>query len=309
LGLYLIQWLLAVVPLVRGSCGYRSIDSGGCRSKGSVAVGPVAPGAVVCGSCGCRSNDSVAVGPVASGAGVRGCVAIVCGSCGCRSNDSVAVGPVAPGAVVRGCVAIVRSTPVTVAPPFLARWRSVQWLQCCQATPVTSFQWLQWLLFDRLVVVPVALVPSIDSGGCRSSCGAVAVGPVAPVLSIDSSNVVPVAPAVAVVRSAPVDVPVAPVLSIDSSGCRSIDSLRLSFQWWLQCCRSSPVAVVQGLLQWLLFDRLRWLSFLWLQVSRFDASVDMDDYQKRSPVENVLESTENSRVIVSNRVHGKLSIC
>ena len=40
-----------------------------------------------------------------------------------------------------------------------------------------------------------------------------------------------------------------------------------------------------------------------------DASVDMDDYQKRSPVENVLESTENSRVIVSNRVHGKHSIC
>ena len=39
-----------------------------------------------------------------------------------------------------------------------------------------------------------------------------------------------------------------------------------------------------------------------------DASVDMDDYQKRSPVENVLESTENSRVIVSNRVHGKHSI-
>ena len=39
-----------------------------------------------------------------------------------------------------------------------------------------------------------------------------------------------------------------------------------------------------------------------------DASVDTDDYQKRSPVENVLESTENSRVIVSNRVHGKHSI-
>ena len=35
-----------------------------------------------------------------------------------------------------------------------------------------------------------------------------------------------------------------------------------------------------------------------------DASVDTDDYQKRSPVENVLDSTENSRVIVSNRVHG-----
>ena len=39
-----------------------------------------------------------------------------------------------------------------------------------------------------------------------------------------------------------------------------------------------------------------------------DASVDTDDYQKRSPVEIVLESTENSRVIVSNRVHGKHSI-
>ena len=39
-----------------------------------------------------------------------------------------------------------------------------------------------------------------------------------------------------------------------------------------------------------------------------DASVDMDDYQKRSPVENVLESTENSCVVVSNRVHGKHSI-
>ena len=39
-----------------------------------------------------------------------------------------------------------------------------------------------------------------------------------------------------------------------------------------------------------------------------DASVDTDDYQKRSPVESVLESTENSRVIVSNRVHGKHSI-
>jgi len=36
-----------------------------------------------------------------------------------------------------------------------------------------------------------------------------------------------------------------------------------------------------------------------------DASVDTDDYQKRSPVESVLDSTENSRVIVSNRVHGK----
>ena len=39
-----------------------------------------------------------------------------------------------------------------------------------------------------------------------------------------------------------------------------------------------------------------------------DASVDTDDYQKRSPVENVLKATENSRVIVSNRVHGKHSI-
>ena len=78
----MIQWLLAVVPLVRGSCGYRLIDSGGCRSKGLVAVGPVAPRAVVRGSCGCRSNDSVAVGPVAPGAVVRGCVAIVRGSCG-----------------------------------------------------------------------------------------------------------------------------------------------------------------------------------------------------------------------------------
>ena len=39
-----------------------------------------------------------------------------------------------------------------------------------------------------------------------------------------------------------------------------------------------------------------------------DASVDTDDYQKRSPLENVLDSTENSRVIVSNRVHGKHSI-
>jgi len=39
-----------------------------------------------------------------------------------------------------------------------------------------------------------------------------------------------------------------------------------------------------------------------------DASVDTDDYQKRSPVEIVLDSTENLRVIVSNQVHGKHSI-
>ena len=42
-------------------------------------------------------------------------------------------------------------------------------------------------------------------------------------------------------------------------------------------------------------------------VSRFDASVDIDDYQKRSPVENVLESTGNSHVVVSNRGRGKHS--
>jgi len=39
-----------------------------------------------------------------------------------------------------------------------------------------------------------------------------------------------------------------------------------------------------------------------------NASVDIDDYQKRSPVEIVLESTGNSHVIVSNRVRGKHSI-
>jgi len=148
----LIQWVLAVVPLVRGSCGYRLIDSGGCRSKGLVAVGPVAPRAVVRGSCGCRSNDSVwvqwlqelsfvavwlsFVDPVAVVPMTRwllvqwlqelSFVAVWLSfmapvACGCCSNDSVAIGPVAPGAVVRGCVAIVRSTPVTVVPVSVAR--------------------------------------------------------------------------------------------------------------------------------------------------------------------------------------------
>ena len=36
--------------------------------------------------------------------------------------------------------------------------------------------------------------------------------------------------------------------------------------------------------------------------------MDMDDYQKRSSVENVLESTGDSHVVVSNRVLGKHSI-
>jgi len=43
-------------------------------------------------------------------------------------------------------------------------------------------------------------------------------------------------------------------------------------------------------------------------VWRLNAPVDIDDYQKRSPVEIVLESTGNSHVIVSNRVRGKHSI-
>ena len=42
-------------------------------------------------------------------------------------------------------------------------------------------------------------------------------------------------------------------------------------------------------------------------VSRFDAAVEMDDYQKRNPVENVLESTGNSHAIVSNQGRGKHS--
>jgi len=48
--------------------------------------------------------------------------------------------------------------------------------------------------------------------------------------------------------------------------------------------------------QWLLFQ---WLVAVSLMLGRasvapggVDASVDMDDYQKRSPVENVLDSTE-----------------
>jgi len=40
----------------------------------------------------------------------------------------------------------------------------------------------------------------------------------------------------------------------------------------------------------------------------FDASVDIDYFQKRSPVESVLESTGFSQVIVSNQVCGKHSI-
>jgi len=43
-------------------------------------------------------------------------------------------------------------------------------------------------------------------------------------------------------------------------------------------------------------------------VLRFHASVDIDDYQKRSPVENVLESTGDLHVVVSNQVLGKHSI-
>ena len=76
-----------------------------------------------------------------------------------------------------------------------------------------------------------------------------------------------------------------PGLTIDSSGCRSSGSVAVA---------QAPVAV----------------SVLLAPVAPVgvDASVDTDDYQKRSPVENVLESTENSRVIVSNRVHGKHSI-
>ena len=87
-------------------------------------------------------------------------------------------------------------------------------------------------------------------------------------LSIDPSNVVPVSP-VAVVR-----------------------------RW---CC--VPVA------KWLLVQWLLWLLLgAPVAAGGVDASVDTDDYQKRSPVENVLDSTGNSRVIVSNRVHGKHSI-
>jgi len=65
----------------------------------------------------------------------------------------------------------------------------------------------------------------------------------------------------------------------------------LLFQWllWLLVC-FVPVA------QWLLFQ---WLVAVSLMLGRasvapggVDASVDMDDYQKRSPVENVLDSTE-----------------
>ena len=94
-------------------------------------------------------------------------------------------------------------------------------------------------------------------------------------------------------------------------------------------CRSITVAVFQSL-RWLSFQGLQWLLFqsrgpvavdpvaavavvpvLLIRGSSisFSASVDMDDYQKRSPVENVLGSTGDSHVVVSNRVHGKHSIC
>ena len=110
-----------------------------------------------------------------------------------------------------------------------------------------------------------------------------------------------VAPAVAVVRS----IPVAVVRSL-SCGYRSIDSI-------VQSANSGTVCRSQ--LLWLSFNRLRWLSIAVpvsvvpvAGVCLLNASVDIDDYQKRSPVEIVLESTGSSHVIVSNRVRGKHSI-
>jgi len=125
-------------------------------------------------------------------------------------------------------------------------------------------------------------------------------------------------------------VPVAPVLLIDSGGCRSITPVAIvPGSSGSGGCRSITVAVFQSL-RWLSFQGLQWLLFqsrgpvavdpvaavavvpvLLIQGSSisFSASVDMDDYQKRSPVENVLGSTGDSHVVVSNRVHGKHSIC
>jgi len=162
-------------------------------------------------------------------------------------------------------------TPVAVV-------RSLRWLLfrgsggCRSITPVVVRS-LQWLLFDHS-----SGCCSIDSsGGCRS---------ITPVAIVPGSS--------------------------GSGGCRSI-----------------TVAVFRSL-RWLSFQGLQWLLFqlrgpvavdpvaavavvpvLLIQgfSISFSASVDMDDYQKRSPVENVLGSTGDSHVVVSNRVHGKHSIC
>ena len=147
-----------------------------------------------------------------------------------------------------------------------------------------------------MAVVPVASgLCSIDSGGVtvvRST--PVAVVPVAPVAVVRSTTV-------AIVRSTPVAV-VPPVSSVavcrSARGC-SICRCQLRYlllQWLHQylsqsfgnCCCSCCCCCCCCCL-------------------RFYVSVDIDNYQKRSPVENVLESTENLCVIVSNRVHGKHS--
>ena len=102
----------------------------------------------------------------------------------------------------------------------------------------------------------------------------------------------------------------------------------------------APVVVLQDRLQWLLsfapvavasgssicrsqlqYLWLRWYLSLKAPVSGAGSSsicrswglvscnvaVDIDDYQKRSPVESVLESTGVSHVIVSNQVRGNHS--
>ena len=58
------------------------------------------------------------------------------------------------------------------------------------------------------------------------------------------------------------------------------------------CLVSAPVSVSCGSS----ISRLR---------SGCNASESIDNYQKRRPVENVLESTGDSHVVVSNRVRGK----
>ena len=119
------------------------------------------------------------------------------------------------------------------------RWLSLRSSSAIDRLQRLSFQWLQfpvderlqWLSFDRLrwlsfqarVAPAVAVVRSIPVAVVRSSCG---------YRSIDS--IVQSTPVLSVVRS--------------SYGYRSIDSDGspvMSFQW----------------LQWLLFERLQWLSF------------------------------------------------
>jgi len=305
LHLYLLSVGPVLDPVVIGCCFPRSIDSSGCRSNGSVAVGPVATGAVVVpGSCGDRLIDSGGGRSSGSVSGVGSIpvavVPVAPVACGCRSIDSSLSFDHSSGCRSidsSGC----RSSGGS------SGCRSIDSGGCCSSGS-SAVDRLQWLSFDHL-------------GGCRlitPVCRSIT--PVAVVQSTPVA-VVPVVAPVAVVQSSPVAVvPVAPVAvvpglkrSITPAPMSPVSAVAQLQYLWLE----APVSVAYLQLQYLWLQWLQYLVLLAAPVSvvpvagvcRLNASVDIDDYQKRNPVEIVLESTGNSHGIVSNRVHGKHSIC